>query len=174
MITPAKPVHRPGLEPALDALFADCHRLARTTPKGYRAVLGVLGLQILARSLTRPRRPAPGDEVIGCVNAVRVRLADAAPDPLSMRNLADTSSVGYSHLRRAFKAHTGLTMKQYQMQVRLRHAQDRLLNTRLSVKEIAGRLGFNSPFHFSADFKRQTGVSPKEWRRLQSSRARRR
>ena len=170
VIAPAKCVYRRGPSPALEALFADCHHLVRAAPKGYQAVLGVLGLQILARALTPDRRPPPHDEVSDCVNALRVRLAETARQPKSMKDLADGSGVGYSQLRRAFKAHTGLTMKQYQMQVRLRQAQDQLLNTRLSVKEIAARLGFNSPFHFSADFKRQVGASPTQWRVKQARR----
>jgi AraC-like DNA-binding protein len=33
-----------------------------------------------------------------------------------------------------------------------------------SIKEVAYRLGFSSPFHFSQVFKQETGQSPKHWR----------
>ena len=163
-IRPAKPIFRPGLDPALGELFAECHRLAVATPKGYQSVLGLLGLQFLARIANAPKRPSPGNGISRSVNLVRSRIAESAQDRLSMPDLADDLGVSYSYLRRAFKAHTGVTLKQYHIQVRLRRAQEHLLDPQLSVKEIAARLGFDSPFHFSADFKRHTGLPPKQWR----------
>lgn len=40
-----------------------------------------------------------------------------------------------------------------------------LVNTRLTVKEIAGRLGYASEFAFSRAFRREFNLSPAEWRR---------
>ena len=46
-----------------------------------------------------------------------------------------------------------------------------LENTRLSITEIAERLGFSSIEHFSAAFHRYTGRSPRAYRREMLARA---
>ncbi|MDC7241323.1 MAG: AraC family transcriptional regulator, partial [Spirochaetales bacterium] len=46
----------------------------------------------------------------------------------------------------------------------------RLLRTgRLSVKETAQKLGYRSPYEFSAQFRRFTGWSPRDYRGAQPS-----
>jgi transcriptional regulator GlxA family with amidase domain len=39
-----------------------------------------------------------------------------------------------------------------------------LRTTTLAVREVAAQVGFEDPFHFSRFFKRQMGVSPREYR----------
>jgi len=82
-----------------------------------------------------------------------------------MRELAESLSVSYSWLRQTFKARTGLSPKQFHLQIRLQRAQDLLANTSRSVKEVAEILGFDSPYHLSAQFKQRVGTAPREWRR---------
>ena len=50
--------------------------------------------------------------------------------------------------------------------VRLEQAARVLKNSQLSVDSVAGRFGFASRSHFSQAFKRHTGVSPAEYRRV--------
>jgi transcriptional regulator GlxA family with amidase domain len=64
---------------------------------------------------------------------------------MRMQEVATTLRVGYSRFRQAFKSRTGLSPKQYQLQARIQKAQDLLLNTPMSVKEISLVLGFDSP-----------------------------
>ena len=86
-----------------------------------------------------------------------------------MREVAASLGVGYSYLRQRFKARTGLSLKRYHLQIRFQRAQDLLANTSKSVKEIADLLGFDSPFHFSAQFKARMGLAPQMWRRRSAS-----
>ena len=84
---------------------------------------------------------------------------------LSTTVSAQELKVGYSYFRQVFKARTGLSPKQYQLQVRLHKAQDLLANTSRSVSEIAEILGFNTAFHLSAQFKNHVGLAPLTWRK---------
>jgi len=47
---------------------------------------------------------------------------------------------------------------------RMSHAAGLLLSSDVKVKQIAYELGFSTPFHFSAAFKRHYGCSPKALR----------
>jgi len=102
-------------------------------------------------------------------------LARRYHEELSMEKLARDLNVSYSSFRQAFKAQTGISPKQYQIQIRLHKAQDFLANTPKSIGEIAEILGFDSGFHFSKQFKDSIGVAPLAWRkRLSGVRSRNR
>lgn len=165
VISPKSPVIRLGLRPELLELFVQCHQLARSMPRGYQPVLGVLGLQILARVVNDT--PTAGADALATDEGVRraqVLIGDAADRPLRMEEVAEDVGMSYSHFRRAFRARTGLSPKQYHLQLRLRKAQELLADSAMSVKEIADALAYDSPFHLSADFKARTGLSPRQWR----------
>ena len=98
-------------------------------------------------------------------------LARRFHERLSVEHVARELNVGYSAFRQAFKAQTGVSPKQYQLQIRLAKAQDFLANTPKSVGEIAEILGFDSPFHLSKQFKDATGLAPQIWRTKLARRA---
>jgi AraC-like DNA-binding protein len=79
--------------------------------------------------------------------------------------LARELHIGHSSFRQAFKAQTGLSPKQYQLQIRLQKVQEFLGNTSKSVGEIAEILGFNTAFHLSNQFKKHVGLAPQIWRK---------
>lgn len=64
------------------------------------------------------------------------------------------------HFRREF----GMSVMEYVTQKRLQLAQKLLLDSKLSVTDIAGRCGFCSAEYFSRCFKRAYGVSPSRFR----------
>ena len=78
---------------------------------------------------------------------------------------ADLLNIHPNHLNRIIKQITGQTAKQLiQIQV-LNLAKSRLINTNLSIKEIAYSLHYESPNNFSAFFKRLTKKTPNNYRK---------
>lgn len=90
-------------------------------------------------------------------------LAERYTEPLDLRELAQTLGVAYSHLRQAFKEHTGYAPWQYVTDLRMARARRLLASSDATLDEIAHQLGFNSGFHFSTMFKRAHGMSPRVW-----------
>jgi AraC-like DNA-binding protein len=173
ILAPAQPVHLLGLEPEILATFAAAGQLARSKPSGFQVRLGLLGLQILPH-LAWPR-PIPGSPSQSMEQIIRESLnllAAHLDQPLSPEAIARDLGVGYSYYRRAFKAQTGFSPKQYRLEIRFRRACDFLRNTDLMIKEIAERLGYNSPYHASTEFKKRTGLSPQRWREREQTSAR--
>ena len=68
-------------------------------------------------------------------------------------------------LRVKFKAVYGVTPKSYLDDLRMGLAKDylRIYGNILSIREISEMCGFNDPLYFSRKFKRETGLTPKEY-----------
>jgi len=164
-ISPKKPVLRTGLDPDLLHCYERCHTLAQRSAPGRQAALATLGLHIL--SLLEHAGAGRGDgwRQDDAIQRAQLRITERYPEALNMEQLARELGVGYSWFRHAFRARTGLSPKQYHVQVRLQKAQDFLANTAKSVKEIAAILGFDSPYHLSAQFKAHNGLAPDSWRK---------
>ena len=71
---------------------------------------------------------------------------------------------------RNFKEYAELTPAQYILSLRISNAQTLLESTNYNVTEIADIVGYDNPLYFSRIFKKQSGMSPSEFRKqLQSS-----
>ncbi|WP_425264008.1 helix-turn-helix transcriptional regulator [Streptomyces silaceus] len=79
---------------------------------------------------------------------------------------AIAAHAGYSrhHFLRAFKEVYGETPGRYLSRRRIERAEDMLRAADLSVTEICMLVGFSSVGTFSSTFKRQTGLTPSEYR----------
>ncbi|WP_459209273.1 helix-turn-helix domain-containing protein [Aquimarina rhabdastrellae] len=76
-------------------------------------------------------------------------------------------SVHPNYLNAIVKQITGTTAKAHIHKHILRLAKSRLLQTDLSIKEIAYALHFDSPNNFSSFFKKNTGITPNSFRKNQ-------
>ena len=132
--------------------FGTGDRLYRDTM--HRAVAAQL-VQVLA---------PPRDET-AAVEDVRLRRAldhihDRLDTDLGLDGMADTAAMSVSRFARAFKAATGLSPLQYVIAARLDRASVLLRTTRLTVAEIAYRVGYNDLSRFGRHFKRRFGTTP--------------
>ena len=97
-------------------------------------------------------------------------LAEHLTDPaLTIDALSELCSVSQVYLRRIFKRKYGLSPSSYVVRERIRSAC--LLLTDGSdrpISQIAPAVGYTDPLYFSRIFKKQTGMSPSEFRREHS------
>lgn len=107
--------------------------------------------------------------------AVRRRygvLLDYMARTLSARTrldeLAGVACRSRDRLSREFSRDFGVPLKEFIGRELGRRAEFELLSGSRSIKEIADRLGFANEFYFSRFFRRRTGYSPREFRRLQA------
>ncbi len=83
---------------------------------------------------------------------------------IDIEQLAKNLYVSYSWFRQAFKDQTGEAPAQYHQNLRIKKAEEMLTKSDLSIRQISEELGFQNQNHFSALFKRKTGVSPNAYR----------
>ena len=80
---------------------------------------------------------------------------------------AEQLAVHPNHLNATVKQITGHTAKNHIQNHILRLAKSRLLQTQMSIKEIAYALHFDAPNNFNSFFKKQTGFTPNTFRKNQ-------
>ena len=163
-IAPDRPIYNPGMQGDLLGLYEQCHHLARLRPPGYQPVLGTLGLQIIAQLGLSAGAETANRPLLTAIEQAQAQLETTFDQPISIQDLAQSLGVGYSAFRRAFKERTGVSPKQFHLDLRLRKAMELLGQTDLQVQQIAEMLGFDSGFHLSALIKARTGSPPSAWR----------
>jgi len=82
----------------------------------------------------------------------------------AVAHIAKTQSLSRSQCYKIFMQVYGMSPRQYLTQLKLNRAKHLLLESEMSIEDIAQQLGFSSLSHFSRQFKRWTGVSPMQYR----------
>ena len=90
-------------------------------------------------------------------------LENSASYEKNISEIAAMCHVSTSCFRRLFKKYSGLSPVQYQIAVKIDHAKKLLRSNTMTVNEIAEKLGFHDTAYFCKCFKRQTGMTAKEY-----------
>ena len=87
---------------------------------------------------------------------------------INLEELAIRFNVSKSTIIHNFKKETGTSIMNYKLQCQLEEAKNLLRITNLAITFIAFEVGFNDTSHFTKIFKQKTGITPKEYRKLNS------
>ncbi len=90
-------------------------------------------------------------------------------EEITLKDVATRCAMSECSFSRTFKNVSGFGFKEYLASVRLQKAEQLLINTSLSVSEIAYACGFNDSNYFSSFFSKAKGVSPLKFRKLSSN-----
>jgi AraC family transcriptional regulator len=85
-------------------------------------------------------------------------------EDLAIATLAALIPMSQFHFARAFKAAVGEPPHRYIMQRRIERAKILLSVMRLSVAEVCYQTGFSNQSHFTAQFRKAIGMTPKQFR----------
>jgi AraC-like DNA-binding protein len=92
------------------------------------------------------------------------RLRRDPAHPATLEEAAQLCHLSPAYFSRQFKRTLGVTYGDYVRTHRLHLAARRLLESDITVAELAYDLGFSTPSHFTAVFGRRFGVSPRAYR----------
>ena len=116
-----------------------------------------------AISFRDTHRTGYGDSTI---SKARAYLAQRFSDPnLMLQDAAAEVHLSQSHFSTVFAQETGLTFTQYLTALRIGKAKELLEATELRSSQIAIDVGYNDSHYFSYLFKKNTGMTPSEYRR---------
>lgn len=91
-------------------------------------------------------------------------MKDHLEDKMSLEKIASNAGYSVSHFGTLFLEKTSYTPMEYYNQLKIQRSCSYLQFSDLKIKEIAFRLGFYDPFHFSKAFKLEMEISPREYR----------
>lgn len=121
-----------------------------------------LTLELLAHA-TRQIIPAPERRLPPWLKQATGLLEARFTDRLKFSDIANSVGVHPVYLASTFHRHFQCTMGDYIRRLRVEFAC-RMLTTNTPLVEIALAAGFSAQSHFSTTFKRQTGLTPSEFR----------
>jgi len=92
-------------------------------------------------------------------------LASRLDEPIPLAELARACKLSPGHFARAFRQTTGQPPHRWLMEQRIEKAKQLLVDTTLSLAQIALTCGFADQSHFTRVFARLAHLSPGQWRR---------
>ena len=128
------------------------------------ALVTALSYHLIEHHATFERRPsgATGGRLSEAVLARLEAYVEAHIEaPITLEALAELANLSVFHFARRFKQTTGRSPYQYVLEWKMGRARTLLRARELPVAAIGDALGFASPAHFAAAFKRAVGLSPR-------------
>ncbi|WP_020618913.1 helix-turn-helix domain-containing protein [Paenibacillus daejeonensis] len=114
--------------------------------------------------------------IVGYMDSVKRRTTDAMirqtvelihqryVSDLSLQTVAEEMGISVSYLSKLFKEQLGETFIDYVTRIRLEHAQQLLVETDLTMQQIADAIGYTSVQQMFRVFKKRLGMTPGEYR----------
>lgn len=84
---------------------------------------------------------------------------------ISVETMAEALAMSRVHLYKKLTAITDMTPSEFIRQIRLRHAEQLLRKSQMTVSEVAYKVGFNNPRYLTKYFKEMYGVMPSEYKK---------
>lgn len=167
--TPDGPADSPGMitgETTAELLDACCRLVdLLSTPRDIPFLSGLIQREIIYRILrgsegARLRAIATlGDQSHRTAKAIAWVRTNYAK-PLRVEDLAKMAGMGVSTLHHHFRALTAMSPLQYQKQLRLQAARERMLVDRLDAASAAFEVGYESASQFNREYSRFFGQPP--------------
>lgn len=98
------------------------------------------------------------------IRQILVTIDASLNGDLSLKRFANDLFLNTSYLSTLFKKEVGMTLTDYVNKNRIEYAQKLLRSTTLSIQDIAVQSGISDIHYFTRLFRRETGMSPRDWR----------
>ena len=116
-------------------------------------------------SLTLDIARVKGENVLevlaGQVNAY---LNDNYYKAFTIDELANAVNYSPNYLRKVYKQHTGFTVLEAVTNLRMKSARELLSDSKLTIREISGLVGYTNPSYFCSQFQKHHSISPQQYR----------
>lgn len=83
---------------------------------------------------------------------------------LKLENLGELFNCNSAYLGKKFKRYTGIQFNTFLDNLRVEAAKEKILNTDLKIYQISKLVGYNNTDYFFMKFKKNTGLTPKEFK----------
>ncbi|SDC41479.1 two component transcriptional regulator, AraC family [Pelagirhabdus alkalitolerans] len=116
------------------------------------------------KSVTEDVNRWRADDMTHALDQLKSYIDHHYHEGITLEEAADQAGLSMYYVSKLFKERFGKSFIQYVTERRITEAKDLLSHTKQSLKEIALDLGYKDPNYFSRVFKKETGMSPSEYR----------
>lgn len=102
------------------------------------------------------------------INQCAKYISENCHSDINLSDISKMAAMSESYFSREFKKNTGFGFNEYLVMNRLLSAQKLLCSTTLPITTVAIKCGFNDSNYFAAVFKKQYGITPYKYRKLNS------
>jgi AraC family transcriptional regulator len=128
--------------------------------------------QLIATHLARNYAEIESETAMGCPSLPGFKLKEVTTwieehlaEEFDLKRLAAKVALSKFHFHRLFKQATGISPAKFQLNARMNEARRLLRESKQSIVGIGADLGYSSPSHFAQVFRRETRMTPSEYRR---------
>ena len=115
-------------------------------------------------SSTGPRSGIRHPKIVSVIR----RMEENMEEPIAASVLARKEGMSLRQLERLFRRHMNDTPKRFYMDMRLQKARNLLMQTQMTILDVAVACGFGSPSHFSKCYRHRFNTTPYRERELHS------
>ncbi|QHQ62368.1 helix-turn-helix domain-containing protein [Anaerocolumna sedimenticola] len=143
---------------------------------GYRLMIKANVLRILTLLIRYSQDESKSGEELRKKKLEMKRLQDAFDyialhfcERITLNEVAESVHMSPNYFSTYFRKATNIGFSDYIVKLRVQKAKELMKNTSLGSKEIAVRCGFSNMSNFYRLFKKQTGFSPREKKKIQKN-----
>ncbi len=140
-------------------LFRRCYRLMRDKPSGFASEVSLLAYAIMSECCYAVANKYPP-----CLRAAINFMEQNIKSNPKLPAIAAAAGVSVRHCIRLFHLHVHESPLSFFIDMKMNIARAMLMHSALSIKQIGTEVGYDDPFHFSAQFKKRSGRSPRAFR----------
>jgi AraC-like DNA-binding protein len=134
---------------------------------GYQDIISSI-LQTIIIKVIRLSRKSGHPSISSVCLVVKKYIEDNFNQELTLNELANLVFVSPYHLAHVFKEEVGVPPIQYLIHCRIEEAKRLLMDSNLSVREIASIIGYENANYFNLLFKKMTGKPPGKYRKIKT------
>ena len=168
-VSPSQHIFKIGYNEEIIGYYRRAAEIADLEMPGYQQVLAGLANLIFSLALYQDANQVlASDRNMEMIERARTILRENYRESITPQQVAKLVNMSYSLFRKMFKTYNHISPAQYVIELKMQHARKLLMNTNLSIKEIAFHLNYDDPLYFSSLFKRHVGYSPSVFREKHS------
>lgn len=152
-------------QPAIEKTMYACFNEMKEKKPGFRRRASILGYRLLLELEENLDHKNIPDLLLQAINLMEGHLSRQ----LSLKRMAEILNTTPISLNRLFQRHFNTSPINYFINLKLEAAKSLLRNTNIQIQEIAENTGYSSAVYFTAEFKKRTGISPREFRNKENS-----
>lgn len=157
-----QPVWDIGLQNEIVDLYIEAIAIADRQQAGFQQRLGGIVSHLLSLAWFYGRN-AIFSESAQQINRAKIIIAEQYKT-IYPEDVASQICMGYNNFRRVFKDYTGFSPAKYIQMIRLNKVKEALTNSDLPARQIAFEAGYENEDYFYTLFRRNTGMTPLEYR----------